>query len=81
LTLPSTQCSVGIHYPGGSETLKRGESCILPAALGEARVVPNEERASLIACYVPDLQEDVVRPLQAAGHSLDAIRTLGHAGV
>jgi mannose-6-phosphate isomerase len=31
----------------------------------------------LIACYLPDLQSDIIDPLRAAGHSDDAIRPLG----
>ena len=36
-----------------------------------------EPEADLIACYLPDLQRDIVEPLRAAGHSDDAIRALG----
>jgi mannose-6-phosphate isomerase len=72
--------SVSLRYAGGSEVLAKGESCVLPAAIGEVRVIPDNE-ASLIVCYVPDLQRDVIEPLRAAGHSLEAIRSLGEVGV
>jgi mannose-6-phosphate isomerase len=71
---------VRIEYRGGTERLGRAESCILPAATGEVRVVPEGE-ASLIACYVPDLERDVVAPLREAGHSDEVIRALGEVGI
>ncbi len=73
---------VELEYEGGSETLGRAESCILPAAIGEVRVVPGETgEASLVACYVPDLQLDVIGPLREAGYSDDEIRLLGEVEV
>ncbi|MBA2692796.1 MAG: class I mannose-6-phosphate isomerase [Rubrobacter sp.] len=71
---------VGIEYEGGSELLGRAESCVLPAAMGEARLSPEGE-ASLIACYVPDLGRDVIPPLRDAGYSDVEIRSLGEVGV
>ena len=78
LTLSNVGEPVRLSYAGGEETLGRAESCILPAALGEMTVAPTgAEPASLIACYVPDLARDIVAPLRAAGHTDEAIRTLG----
>jgi hypothetical protein len=34
-----------------------------------------------VACYVPDLAEDVVGPLRAAGHPDGEIRALGEVGI
>ena len=69
---------VELEYEGGSETLGRAESCILPAAIGEVRVVPGETGvASLVACYVPDLALDVIGPLREAGYSDEEIKALG----
>jgi mannose-6-phosphate isomerase len=69
---------VEIEYEGGTESLGRAESCILPAAIGEARTVPGEAKeASLVACYVPDLRRDVIAPLREAGYSDEEIRALG----
>ncbi len=61
-------------------------SCILPAAIGDVRIVPvgdsaDDGEASLIACYVPDLAVDIVAPLRAAGYADDAIRALGDVGI
>jgi mannose-6-phosphate isomerase len=50
---------------------------LLPAAIGTVTVAPTGGAADLIACYLPDLQRDVVDPLRAAGHSDDSIRGLG----
>jgi len=76
MTLSNVGAPVQLAYAGGTETLERAESCILPAAIGEVRVTPGGE-SSLIACYIPDLARDIVAPLRAAGHTDDAIRTLG----
>lgn len=71
---------VRIEHEGGEESLDRAESCILPAAMGDARLAPEGE-ASLIACYEPSLERDVVAPLREAGYSDGEIRSLGEVGV
>lgn len=68
--------AVEIGYHGGTERLGRAESCILPAGIGEVEVSPDGE-ATLVACYVPDVERDVVGPLREAGHSEEEIRGLG----
>jgi mannose-6-phosphate isomerase len=80
LTLSSVGDPVRIEHGGGTEDLGRAESCILPAAIGEVHVVPEGE-ASLIACYVPNLERDVVAPLREAGYSDAEIRALGEVGI
>jgi mannose-6-phosphate isomerase len=78
---------VEVEYTGGSETLGRAESCILPAAIGEVRVVPGGARgrvgggADVVACYVPDLGRDVIGPLREAGYSDEQINSLGEVGL
>ena len=82
VTLSNVGETVHIEYEGGTETLERGEACILPAAIGETRIVPGDAgEASLIGCYVPDLERDVVAPLREAGYSDEEIRDLGEVGV
>ncbi len=66
-----------MEYGGGTETLGRAESCVLPAAIGEVRIVAEGGEGSLVACYVPDLQVDVVGPLREAGHTDEQIAALG----
>ena len=68
--------AVRLEYEGGSEILDRATSCILPAAIGEVRIVP-ETTADLVLTYVPDLQTDIIEPLRAAGHSDEGIAKLG----
>jgi len=80
LTLSSVGDEVRIEYEGRTERLGRAESCILPAAIGEVRVVPEGE-ASLIAGYVPNLERDVVAPLREAGYSDEEIRALGEVAI
>src|ERR687897_3720388 len=77
ITLSNVGGPVRLEYPGGTETLVRAESCILPASMGEARVVPDGGEASLVVCYVPDLERDVVARLREAGYSDEDIRALG----
>ena len=71
---------VEIGYRGGAERLERAESCILPAAVGEVGIEPDGETV-LVACYVPEMERDVVAPLREAGHSDGEIRGLGEVGV
>jgi mannose-6-phosphate isomerase len=69
---------VELKYEGGSEALGRAESRVLLAAIGQVRVVPGGTgEASVVACYVPDLELDVVGPSREAGYSDDEIRALG----
>ena len=77
-TLSSVGGPVRLEYGGGEEPLVGGESCVLPAGIGEVRVVPDGPgEASLVVCYVPDLARDVVSPLRELGYSETEIRALG----
>jgi mannose-6-phosphate isomerase len=76
MTLSNLGGPVTLIYAGGAEKLKTAQSCILPAAIGEVTIIP-ESSGELIACYLPDLQRDIITPLQAAGYSLSDIRQLG----
>ena len=80
LTLSNLGDGVEIAYAGGTERLERGESCLLPAAIGEVRIEPTRP-TELIVCYVPDLERDVVARLRAAGYTDREIATLGEAGL
>jgi mannose-6-phosphate isomerase len=44
--------------------------------MGEFPLVP-DGRAVVLACFVPDLQRDIVQPLRAAGYRDEAIAELG----
>jgi len=66
-----------VEHGGGQEILGRAESCVLPAAIGEVEVVPEGDgEASVVACYVPDMERDVVGPSREAGYSDEEIRGL-----
>ncbi|EKM7177095.1 mannose-6-phosphate isomerase [Cronobacter sakazakii] len=66
---------VTIHTPGNAVmTLERAQSVILPAALGEAEFCGKGE---LLVSYVPDLAQEIVAPLRAAGYPQTAIDALG----
>ena len=75
-TVACVQDSVTLRYDGGGERLNSGESVILPAALGEVEFIP-DGAASLVVCYVPDLELDVIQPLLRAGFSREQINSLG----
>ncbi len=66
---------VEIEYPNGTEVLKKGESCIVPAAVSEFSI--KTDQASLLISYLPDLEADIIKPLQKAGYSLAEIASLG----
>jgi mannose-6-phosphate isomerase len=79
LTLSNIGDPTRLIAKGGTETLARGESCIIPAAIGDLSIVP-QGTSELIVCYVPDLQTDIIAPLRDAGFDDDAIRMLGEVG-
>ncbi|HSL01057.1 MAG TPA: class I mannose-6-phosphate isomerase [Rubrobacteraceae bacterium] len=82
ITLSNVGEPVRLEYAGGMASLGRAESCVLPAAIGEVNVVPEGTgEASLICCYLPDLERDVVAPLRGAGYSDGQIRSLGEVGI
>jgi mannose-6-phosphate isomerase len=77
MTISSVQGSVAINYgSGGTEKLEQGNSCLVPAAIGDYQIVPERE-AVLMVCYVPDLDIDVRKPLRDAGHTTADIKLLG----
>jgi mannose-6-phosphate isomerase len=79
LTLSNVGDPVAIAWKGGEETLGRAESVLLPAAIGDVTVTPTNEAADLIACYLPDLERDVLAPLRDAGHAAADMARLGEA--
>ncbi len=80
ITLSNVGGTVQVESAGGTETLQQGESCILPAGIGAVRIVPDAE-ASLIVCYVPDVQTDIVEPLRTAGYRDRQIQSLGEISI
>lgn len=70
-----------VRYPGAAQAgvaLHPGDSLLIPAAI-QAYTIQAVTPLSLIKAYVPDLQTDIVQPLQAAGISQSRILQLGGA--
>ncbi len=59
------------------ETLRPGHTCLLPANLGMVTLEPGSTPCALLKAYVPDLLNNIIRPLQAAGVADEAILGLG----
>lgn len=59
-----------IAYSGGEIEFSAGDSILVPAALGEYTV---EGKVDYMKYYVPDFQEDFVRPLIKAGFTEEEI--------
>ena len=76
MTVTNIGGAVTLEYKGGVEVLERATSCILPAAIGQVRIVPRTH-ATLIVCYVPHLEMDIWGPLRSRGVSDAEIRALG----
>ncbi|MFP3897558.1 MAG: type I phosphomannose isomerase catalytic subunit [Anaerolineales bacterium] len=58
------------------ETLRAGNSCLLPASLDRVHLEPRGD-AALLKMYVPDLMANIVQPLRAQGIDDDEIVGLG----
>lgn len=59
-----------IKYNEGTIHVQKGESVLIPASLGAYSITGN---LKALKTYVPDVQEDVLKPLQKAGYSLKEI--------
>jgi mannose-6-phosphate isomerase len=64
-----------LRWYDGELALERGTSVVLPAALGAYELVPLAmgDDLTILRCYVPDLETDVVRPLRRLGYSQNEI--------
>jgi mannose-6-phosphate isomerase len=56
--------------------LKPGQSCMLPASIGDVRILP-ESQCAILKAYVPDLQQNIINPCRALGFSDSQIAGLG----
>ncbi len=59
-----------------STQLKPGQTCMVPANLGEVRFT-SETNASILRAYVPNLKKDIILPLRAEGVKDEDISRLG----
>ncbi len=64
------------HTGAGTATVGRGESAVIPAALQDVQAVP-DGLARFLFAYIPDIQADVVAPLQARDYTPAQIAGLG----
>lgn len=55
-----------LEWSGGTVAFGRGESLVLPAALGPYRLL-GEQGLVLLRCYVPDLERGLLAPLRSRG--------------
>ena len=65
-----------VEWQDGEEHLLAGNSCLIPAGMGAVRLAPSPGCA-LLKAYAPDLAQDIIRPLRAAGVSDERIAALG----
>lgn len=65
-----------VQTNGASAALEVGQSVVIPAQAGAYAVTP-EEPMTYVCSYVPDLQRDVISPLQQAGYMNAEIAQLG----
>jgi mannose-6-phosphate isomerase len=65
-----------VQANGVSAALSAGESVVVPAEAGAYAVEP-DGALTYICSHVPDLQRDVIAPLQSAGYSNAEIAQLG----
>lgn len=65
-----------VDASGNQEILAAGQSCLLPASCGKVVIQP-KPKCVLLNAYVPDLPEDIIKPLRKAGYSNDEISALG----
>lgn len=73
-----------LRWDQGSLHLETGASVILPAVLGQYRLIPGPalspeqtltpgQTLSLLRCTVPDLENDIIRPLRTLGYGKSQI--------
>ncbi len=59
----------------------RGQTLVLPARLGMVDIAPRESPCQILCAYVPDLQAEVITPLERAGYGAKEIAKLGGASL
>jgi len=74
--LSQIEGQVTVACDGHRKVLRRGQSCLLPASLGEVTLEPHGA-CSLLVAYVPDLVANIVEPLRRAGFADADIAWLG----
>lgn len=75
--LTALQGAGSVVVDGAHTALAAGESMLVPASLGSYAIQPNSDTLTVIKAYVPDLRQDIVRPLQQRGIANSVIAQLG----
>jgi mannose-6-phosphate isomerase len=65
-----------VECEGAGEILEPGNTCLLPACLGDVTIAPRGKGSVLKTC-VPDLTADIIEPLREAGIKDEKIARLG----
>lgn len=65
-----------LAWESGTCALGLGETALIPAACSGPRLVETVPGSEALASFIPDLGEEIVAPLLAAGHSREAVRDL-----
>jgi mannose-6-phosphate isomerase len=78
-TLTFIRGSATLRGNGEEVQARFGESLLIPAEI-EVEIEPQDGEVSILRCYVPDLEMDVIEPLRAAGKSEEEIAWLGSYG-
>jgi mannose-6-phosphate isomerase len=66
-----------IAWDGGTAGLALGETALIPAACPNPRLVEAVPGSEAIVSFIPEVREEIVAPLLAAGHAQESIRDLG----
>jgi hypothetical protein len=64
-----------ISWAGGAVTMRPTQSCLVPPLVGSITVVP-DSLAYILVASEPNLEKDIVAPLQSAGYDKSAIAEL-----
>jgi len=62
---------------GSEYSLKLGETVLIPAKCDDLKIKAVQKEAEFIVCFIPDIKEDIMVPLQAEGVALETINRLG----
>lgn len=66
-----------IAWDGGSCAIGLGETSLIPAACPNPRLVETVPGSEALISFIPEIHEEIVAPLLAAGHPASSIRDLG----
>lgn len=62
-----------MQWATGQITLQTGDSVVIPACVEQCRFIPETAQCRILRAYVPDIEHDVIVPLQSQGVSDDRI--------